>query len=576
MHSLNKNMLFWFYTLLIVGSVLVIASFVDISEVVQNYSLEQRWDVVLDRINGSGSISNFTRLSAVLEKKNIPPLLTETKDRLFGSQKDLTELETAVDKLKSKSTIRRADFANVVGLAREALAQASKNELSFLKMIVVTVVGFGFFVIIFMVFIPQKLFLKRMDSISEELSDLRIEKVSRIEDKSFLELKKLVNAFNVLVDKFGVYKSILDVTERSKTIGDLTEEFYGNFKDIVRFNRVAFSTIDGKNVNAEVALSDSKEIYLKPPFVQNLNDSSLDEVLNSHKPRIIDDLEEYLANHPSSEATRLLVEEGMGSSLTFPIYVDGKGKGFLFLDSFEKKGFSEADIQKFETLQTFISLAYQKTTLTRDLIVGTVTSFTKLVEKKDNETGLHLVRMASYSRLISEELFKKGNFEELTPRYIQQIYFEAPLHDIGKVGIPDRILLKPGKLDRDEFEIMKTHSAMGAEILEEFDRMFEIHGKKFLEIGSKIARYHHEKWNGGGYPEGLRGDEIPLCARIVAVADVFDALTSKRPYKEAFDYDRSVGIITEGSGTHFDPEIVEAFMKAQPEVKKIYEEFGEV
>lgn len=573
MYSLKKRMKTGFYTLLIVGTILVAASFVDISDVLGNYSLEQKWDVALEYLNDN--MANASSAKYVNIVNELPTLVKDVEGRLFVDGNDLASLKAGISAFRTSNTDKKAIIANIIGLSRKTLTEASQRELLFLKIMIITLIITAAMIMFLLIFIPQRRFLRLVDSVSDKLSDIEMDKISRIENSPFVELKNLINSFNILVGKFETYKSVLDLTERSKTIGDLTEEFYKGLKKIVKFNRVAFSTIDGKKVVAEVALSDSKEIHLKPPFVQRLTEGSLDGVVQSKKPRVIDDLEKYFETHPESEATKLLLEEGMRSSLTFPIYVDGKGKGFLFLDSFDKNGFSETDLKKFEMIQAFISLAYQKTSLTRDLIVGTVTSFTKLVEKKDNETGLHLVRMAAYSRLIAEELLNEGGFKEVDPRYIQQLHLEAPLHDIGKVGIPDKILLKPGKLDYDEFEVMKTHSEIGSDILEGFDEMFKTHGRKFLEMGSKIARHHHEKWDGSGYPDGLIGAEIPLCARIVAIADVFDALTSKRHYKEAFDYEKSLKIVLDSSGTHFDPDIVTAFVNAQPGIRNIYERFGE-
>ena len=141
------------------------------------------------------------------------------------------------------------------------------------------------------------------------------------------------------------------------------------------------------------------------------------------------------------------------------------------------------------------------------------------------------------------------------------------MHDLGKIGIPDRILLKPGKLDPEEWEIMKQHTVIGAKILKGSDA-------EFIRLGETIAQHHHEKWDGSGYPSGLKGIEIPIAARIAAIADVFDALTSKRPYKEAFSVEKSLAIIREGRGSHFDPDVVDAFLAIQAETLTIMEQFG--
>ncbi len=193
---------------------------------------------------------------------------------------------------------------------------------------------------------------------------------------------------------------------------------------------------------------------------------------------------------------------------------------------------------------------------------STIFALSKLAESRDNETGEHLDRMCEYVKVIAEELSKIPKYSHvIDTAYINNIYAAAPLHDVGKVGIPDNILLKPGKLTSEEFEIMKRHTSIGADtlraVLKEHPR------NEFIRLGIEIAESHHERWDGAGYPNGLVGDEIPLAGRILAVADVYDALTSKRCYKEAFTHERSFNIICEGQGSHFDPEIVNAFCRVE-------------
>jgi len=177
------------------------------------------------------------------------------------------------------------------------------------------------------------------------------------------------------------------------------------------------------------------------------------------------------------------------------------------------------------------------------------------VEYRDNDTGEHTLRVARYSRVIAEQL-------GLSPRLCRDIYLAAPLHDVGKVAIPDRILLKPGRLDADEMAIIRTHAAIGAHILA--DSHCEL-----IQIGAEIAAGHHERWDGSGYPIGLRGADIPIAARVVAVADVFDALTTKRPYKEAMPLADARRYLEDKKGIEFDPTCVEAFLARWDEVEAI-------
>ena len=208
-------------------------------------------------------------------------------------------------------------------------------------------------------------------------------------------------------------------------------------------------------------------------------------------------------------------------------------------------------------------------------------SLALLAEKRDNETGNHLHRTQAYIETLMERLCSHPRFapELANAAQRQRIAKAAPLHDIGKVGIPDAILLKPGKLTAEEFEIMKTHAAIGADTIgEAIKRVSHRAGGEtmdaplaFLDAARQIAGGHHEKWDGSGYPKGLAGEAIPVAARLMALADVFDALISRRHYKEAFPLERTVGIITEGRGNHFDPDIVDAFLVLIDEFVRIVE-----
>jgi putative two-component system response regulator len=196
----------------------------------------------------------------------------------------------------------------------------------------------------------------------------------------------------------------------------------------------------------------------------------------------------------------------------------------------------------------------------------------KLAESKDPETGAHLDRMRIFCKILCEYLANTNQFKDvITSEYIECIYAASSLHDIGKVGIPDSVLLKPGKLTDSEWEIMRTHTIIGANTLR---AVIEKHpANSFIRMGIEIAESHHERWDGSGYPYGLEGEAIPLSARILAMADVYDALTSVRCYKDAFSHEASRTIIVEGAGTHFDPKIVEAFLNCEDQFVRIKKEY---
>lgn len=195
----------------------------------------------------------------------------------------------------------------------------------------------------------------------------------------------------------------------------------------------------------------------------------------------------------------------------------------------------------------------------------------KLAETRDSETGYHLERVQHYCRALGDYLRRAAIFPEITRQFVDSLFAISPLHDVGKVGIPDRILLKPGKLTEEEFGIMKGHTTLGYQTLQS---AYEKNPRAFyLKMSAEIAHSHHERWDGNGYPLGLCGENIPLSARIISLADVFDALVSRRIYKEAFGYDQTSGLIAEGKGTQFDPRVVDAFFAVEKECIAIAERY---
>lgn len=207
--------------------------------------------------------------------------------------------------------------------------------------------------------------------------------------------------------------------------------------------------------------------------------------------------------------------------------------------------------------------------------IATIMAISSLVEFRDANTGNHIDRTGNLCKILSEKLRESPKHLELIDEeFVENIYYAAALHDIGKVRIPDEILLKPGKLTAEEFEIMKSHTNIGSDTLIKVERLYP--KNKFISMGVELTRSHHERWDGRGYPDGLKGEEIPMPARIMCLSDVYDALRSDRPYKSGFSHEKSFEIICEESGAQFDPDVVDAFIEVQEKFRKVFEEAGQI
>ena len=295
---------------------------------------------------------------------------------------------------------------------------------------------------------------------------------------------------------------------------------------------------------------------------------ALEHLRSDHFPLVISDWE-----MPEMSGIELCreVRQRMSSSYTYFILLTMRSGTNNVLDAlaagadeFLSKPFDPHELQmRLQVAERILSLER------RDLVIF---SLARVAQARDPETGAHLERIREYCRVIARHLSRQMKFHsQVDGNYVQLLYLTSPLHDIGKVGIPDSILLKPGRLTPEEFEVMKQHSVIGGETLHAAAVAYP--GAKYLQMARDIAFSHHEKFDGSGYPHGLRGEDIPLCGRIVAIADVYDALTTARVYKPAYSHDVAKSIILEGAGKHFDPEIVDAFIANEDRFIEIREQF---
>ena len=395
------------------------------------------------------------------------------------------------------------------------------------------------------------------------------------EDTRWLEEK------NILETAKDIYKQIhydrkLNEIQEYGTLETFMPRLMNIIEQEMPVHRIAVAFLDPlNNVIAESAASKLDRLELSPGYIEHINDTTLEALIKTGKPRIINNLKEHYDTVNSSKSTRKILDEGINSSLTLPIFIQSKCIGFCFISHSDKYVYEDRHIKESHKILNVLKQNLYSQYLIQQIISQSANSFVQLMQKKDNETSFHILRMSRYSYAIGRQLLPL--LSEVTPRFLREILWFAPLHDIGKIGIPDSILLKPDKLDAEEWTVMKTHVEIGLNILQDMNNgINDVLQAPMLDTAIDILKGHHEKYDGSGYPYGLEGKDIPLAGRIAAAADVFDALTSKRPYKEAFSFEKSISILIENSGSHFDPDIIEALENALPEIQEIYEKYKEI
>lgn len=300
------------------------------------------------------------------------------------------------------------------------------------------------------------------------------------------------------------------------------------------------------------------------------NASSLKSIVERGKPRVVNDLYEFYAGE--HKHTQKIKDQGYAASYTMPIYNEGVFIGFLFFNSDKKDVFNESVLRQLDLYGHMISLLLINEFTSVKTLTAAIKTTGNLSHLRDPETGCHLDRMSRYSRIIANAL---ADVYELNDSYIEHIFMFSPLHDIGKIGIPDNILLKPGPLNEEERSIMQSHATKGRKMIDDILNNFALVSFEHVDILRNIAEYHHEAINGTGYPFGIKGNEIPLEARIVAVADVFDALTSERSYKEAWSNEKAIETLKELAGESLDKDCVHALIQNMDKVKEVQKQFLE-
>ncbi|MDH5357129.1 MAG: HD domain-containing protein [Gammaproteobacteria bacterium] len=334
--------------------------------------------------------------------------------------------------------------------------------------------------------------------------------------------------------------------------------------------RISITIYDAKSNTLKTYLQSGDETILEHYQTTLDNVPSLKKVLEEGVPRVINRPLTVADN--DHEHTRKIAQKDYAASYTLPMISDGKCYGFIFFNADEKNVFKKKVLTDIDMYAHIISLMVINELTTIQTLVAALRTVLYVTHTRDPETGEHLERMSRYSRLIATEIAEKYGLDD---SYIEHLFMFAPMHDIGKTAIPDNILLKAGKLDSEEMEIMKRHSRIGRDMIDMLIDNFGMQRIEYIEMLSNVIEYHHEAIDGSGYPSGLKGNDIPLEARIVAVADVFDALTSERPYKEAWSNDRAIEKLKQLAGKTLEQDCVNALLANMKEVESIQERFKE-
>ena len=407
-----------------------------------------------------------------------------------------------------------------------------------------------------------------------------------------IKSKKLNDEKNLYIDQLQQLNEIFSMLNKGKNTKDIFDSLNVTLKEIIPFNKLALIVLEKDDKPNVKLLKSDTALFINEVRTQKIDSCSLVETFENIDHLKINDLAEYIKTNPKAKNINILIEEGMLSSLILPLVVNNEKRGFLIFASKKSNVFKQEHITFLNSIVGQIALSIERGELlfenekhakhlehlvderTMQILKtqnSTIFALSSLAEKRDPETGDHLARMRNYSVLLAQMLKYIGNNKEITNVFLRDLYNSSILHDIGKVGIPDGILLKEGFLTKEEFEVMKTHSEIGCEALKNASK--DLGEDSFLKMSMDITLNHHEAYDGSGYPNGLKGEEIPLSARIVTIADIYDALTTRRPYKIAFSHEESIKIMKENS-EKYDPLLFKIFIDNSEEFNGIKKEFS--
>lgn len=335
--------------------------------------------------------------------------------------------------------------------------------------------------------------------------------------------------------------------------------------------RIAIALYDATTDLVKTLLYCSEEPTPLAHYEAKLSEApSLRETANLGRTRVVNDMQ--LFEEGSHEHTRKFEHSKYQASYTMPLYGEGRLLGFIFFNATESQAFTDALMTELDLIGHIAAMLLHSEISKIHTLMATIKTAQQMAHKRDVETGAHLERMAHYSHIIAKELAVKYAFSDT---FVENIYLYAPLHDIGKIGIADNILLKPGKLTDVEVSVMQRHTLIGKEMIDQLLDNYGLDGVENVDMIRNIALFHHESVDGSGYPEHRTGSDIPIEARIVKVADIFDALTSSRPYKSAWENDKAFSHLREMAGSKVDSDCVDALLKNTHQVENIQALYAE-
>lgn len=494
----------------------------------------------------------------------------------LGEDKKEPRLEAAAkyvlyneDNLMLAATSLTGAFRNMM---EEKLSQINwLNRLSILLSLVIAITIFWG--------VYRKIF-KPMSNTIDAFQRVALGELShQIDISDTKELGQLTSSFNRLTARinslFGLTVRINQATNLDEIIKFVYEEFNGLLPiDWVGMLRMDVDkqamTLAHIYSQYEQTLHEGDTVSTSHPVIKKVfaenHVISFDDIAKDAETN--DTNEKFFAN---------LINMNLHSMIILPLKISGDERAILIFSTRKENAYFDSHKELLDNITAQVGHAFDRTIGMESLVVSAVEGLAKLAESRDPETGDHLERMSMYSYILAEEIYDSGKYsDDLSSSYARHIHNFAPMHDIGKVGIEDSILLKPDKLTDTEWVEMKKHPVIGADVLRRCENQVNQAGFSMFKIGIEIAEGHHEKFNGTGYPYQRKGNEIPLSARIVALADVFDALTSRRPYKEAWSVEKALGLIDDESGKHFDPDVVKAFKSALPKIMDVYDKHKHV